>query len=588
MVTRRNFIKSLVTLPPLLAIDSSWAATNDPSRLALVIGNSAYRHAPLANPANDARAMSSLFGTAGFTVDTCLDTTRTDIISAIERFGDAVQRSETRLAIFYYAGHGAQLDWRNYLLPVDADVANAEQLKQHCVDLGLLLGKLGAAKDKTFMVILDACRSNPFGDGYRPEQTGLSQFDAPVGSLLAYATSPGKVASDGSGKHGLYTENLIRELSVRGTRIEDGLKRVRLNVRLQSLGRQIPWETTSLESDIYLFNDGQKKLSDAELEKLVEDDLAEWTRIKSSRNPDDWVAYLRKLPNGRFAEIAQARLTLLLAEVEKPRVSGAPAIALNPASMPATPAIVHKSEMAPIIQNPVPQADVAAIELKPGTALMPLGKPSANPYSAGRYPLGRKFTVGDKATFRVSDLLTGLEIETLNIFITHVDTDADRVEGNRGKWVYDLMGNELTTPRNGPRNIPAQLVPFELQVGKKWTAGWTQQHPKRGEQVVTMDLRIASFEKIRTELGEFNTFRIEGRGWSLDNKRNMELERRFWIVPGINFFIRAEIINRNAKGRFVRTEKLDLVYLHQQNIDSACTAIIDGPQRNPVIKSSCD
>lgn len=588
MVTRRNFIKSLVTLPPLLAIDSSWAAVTDPSRLALVIGNSAYRHTPLANPANDARAMSSLFGTAGFTVDTCLDTTRTDIISAIERFGDAVQRSETRLAVFYYAGHGAQLDWRNYLLPVDAEVANAEQLKLRCVDLGLLLGKLGAAKDKTFVVILDACRSNPFGDGYRPEQTGLSQFDAPVGSLLAYATSPGKVASDGSGKHGLYTENLIRELSVRGTRIEDGLKRVRLNVRLQSLGRQIPWETTSLESDVYLFNDGQKRLSDAELEKLVEDDLAEWTRIKTSHNPDDWVAYLRKSPNGRFAEIAQARLTRLLAEVEKPRVSSAATIAQNLPSMPAPPAIVHKSEMAPIIQNPVTQAGIAPIELKPGTALMSLVKPSANPYSAGRYPLGRKFTVGDKATFRVSDLLTGLEIETVNIVITHVDTDADRVEGNRGKWIYDLMGNELTSPRHGPRNIPAQLVPFELQVGKKWTAGWTQQHPKRGEQVVTMDLRIASFEKVRTELGEFNAFRIEGRGWSLDNKRNMELERRFWIVPGINFFIRAEIINRNAKGRFVRTEKLDLVYLRQQNIDSACTAIIDGPQRNPVIKSNCD
>jgi uncharacterized caspase-like protein len=106
-------------------------------------------------------------------------------------------------------------------LPVDADRRAAEHMKQRCVDLGLLLGKLSAAKDKTFIVILDACRNNPFGSGYKPEQKGLSQFDAPVGSLLAYATSPGNVASDGEGANGLYTENLVRELSRRNTRIED-------------------------------------------------------------------------------------------------------------------------------------------------------------------------------------------------------------------------------------------------------------------------------------------------------------------------------------------------------------------------------
>jgi len=567
MITRRDFIKSLLILPPLLAIDSGRAAVADPSRLALVIGNSAYKHAPLENPANDARAMSGLFGSAGFTVDTCLDAARTGIISAIDRFGDAVRRSDTRLAIFYYAGHAAQLDWRNYLLPVDAEVANAEQLKQRCVDLGLLLGKLGTARDKTFVVILDACRNNPFGSSYKPDQKGLSQFDAPVGSLLAYATSPGKVASDGSGKNGLYTENLVRELSVRGTRIEDGLKRVRLNVRLQSLGEQIPWETTSLESDVYLFDDGQKKLSDAELEKQVEDDLAEWTRIKNSRNPDDWVAYLRKFPNGRFAEIAQGRLSRLLVKVEKPRVSSAASTAQNPASAPLPPAMAPKTEVAADVQSPSPQPDMPAIELEPGALRMPSLQLSANPYSAGRYPLGRKFTVGDKAIFHANDLLTGVEIRKVNITITHVDVDADRVEANNGKWAYDLMGNELSNPHYGTRNIPAQLVPFELQAGKKWAAGWTQQHPERGEQVITMDLRIASFEKVRTELGEFNAFRIEGRGWSLDSKHNMELERRFWIVPGVNFFIRAEIINRDNRGRLKRTEKVDLVYLSQQNVD---------------------
>ena len=295
----------------------TWAANVDTSRLALVIGNSAYLESPLENPANDARAMAGLFGQAGFSVTSRLDVTRADMMAAIESFGAAILRPEIKLAVFYYAGHGAQHDWCNYLLPVDVKVTTANQLMQSCINLNLLLNQLSKAKDKTFIIMLDACRNDPFGKAYRPEQKGLSQFDAPVGSLIAYATSPGNVASDGSGKNGLYTENLVRELSRRGTRIEDALKRVRLNVRLASYGTQIPWETTSLESDVFLFNEAQTKPSDAELEKQIDAELAEWGRIESSRKIDDWVAYLRNFPNGRFAEIAQIRLKRLLSEKDK-------------------------------------------------------------------------------------------------------------------------------------------------------------------------------------------------------------------------------------------------------------------------------
>ncbi len=333
MTSRRTFIKTLAALPPVLSFRRSWAA-GDPSRVALIIGNGSYPDAPLINPVNDARAVGQLFTQAGFTVDSRLDANRVDMMAAIERFSAAAKRSETKLVVFYYAGHGAQLDWRNYLLPVDAQVSKQEHIKQRCVDLGVLLGQLSAAKDKTFIVILDACRNNPFGAAYRPERQGLSQFDAPVGSLLAYATAPGSVASDGEGDNGLYTGNLVRELNNRGTRIEDALKRVRLNVRLASQGQQIPWETTSLESEVFIFDSSRKKLSESELEKLVEADVTEWTRIKSSRKLDDWVSYLRNFPNGRFAEIAQMRLNRLLAETEKTTSAPGPA---NPAAAPAQP-----------------------------------------------------------------------------------------------------------------------------------------------------------------------------------------------------------------------------------------------------------
>jgi hypothetical protein len=286
--------------------------------------------------------MANLFSQAGFVVDAHLDATRNEMVTAIEQFGTLIRQRDTRLVVFYYAGHGVQLNWQNFLAPVDARVDTEDQLRQNCVDLGLLLGQFAASKDKTFIVILDACRDNPFGNAFVPQQKGLAQFDAPAGSLLAYATSPGKGAEDGSGKNGLYTESLLRELSRRDTRIEDALKRVRLNVRLASQGKQVPWESTSLETDVFLFNEGQKKLTEDELEKLLEADIAEWDRIKSSRKLDDWVAYLRTFPNGRFAEIAQMRLARILTADEAP------------ANAKTAPAVLAKSSTAKAVPSPVP------------------------------------------------------------------------------------------------------------------------------------------------------------------------------------------------------------------------------------------
>jgi hypothetical protein len=332
MTTRRQFLQALAAIPPMLAMNRLWAENKDISRLALVIGNSAYHNSPLENPVNDARAMANLFGQAGFSVDSRHDVNRGDMLSAINSFGAAILQPEVKLAVFYYAGHGAQHDWRNYLLPVDAKVTTADQLMQSCIDLKFLLDHMNKVKDKTFIIMLDACRNDPFGSDYRLEQKGLSQFDAPVGSLIAYATSPGNVASDGSGKNGLYTENLVRELSRRGTKIEDALKRVRLNVRLASNGAQIPWETTSLESDVFLFGETQKSLSNTEIEIQIDAEITEWSRIESSRKTDDWIAYLSTFPNGRFAEIAQMRLNRLLAEKEKQTTTNASTIGISPAN----------------------------------------------------------------------------------------------------------------------------------------------------------------------------------------------------------------------------------------------------------------
>jgi uncharacterized caspase-like protein len=697
MTTRRTFIKTLAAVPPALYFRPAWPAA-DPSRLALVIGNSSYQDAPLVNPANDARAISNLFSQAGFTVDSRLDARRSDMMAAIERFGVAAKRSDTRLVVFYYAGHGAQLDWRNYLLPVDAVVQKQADLKERCVDLSLLLGQLSAAKDKTFIIILDACRNNPFGSAYRPEQKGLSQFDAPVGSLLAYATAPGNVASDGDGQNGLYTENLVRELSRRGTRIEDALKRVRLNVRLASRGEQIPWETTSLEDDVFIFDGGQKKLSENELEQMAEADIAEWTRIKSSKKTEDWVAYLRSFPNGRFAEIAQMRLTRQLAEIERLaaeerqreelrrqeeqrrlaeqkrleqerlerervereraeqeriererlrlaeeqrlaaereqrerqqaelrrrqaeqqslearrqlereqlRIAEAERLAVEqrrqqeqqrqlaeqkqleerklaherqdrldaerradeerrraerntPAQTKADPAAAVK----PAAPRP---AAAQPIEIREGVAVPQLIAPSVNPYSAGRYPLNRIFSVGDSATMRISDLLTGIEEQTRTLHVTRVDYDEDRVEYNQRMMITDLMGNPIKMGR-AEYDAPVQFTPTEFQVGKKWTAAFHRTQNGKTSNAY-FDLHIARRETVSVPAGSFDCFRIEGTGWNLT--LGQQLEIRMWLVPGINFIIRREQTVRSRKNQFRQAEKQELVALRQQNFVSA-------------------
>jgi hypothetical protein len=589
MTTRRQLLQTLGALPAALTLPA-WAATPNPARQALVIGNSRYLEAPLTNPVNDAKAMSELLSNAGFTVSTHLDAKRVDMLGAIEDFSARVRLPATQQVFVFFAGHGAQLDWRNYLLPVDAKADTAAQLRQSCVDLNQLIGELSRAKGKTFIIMLDACRNNPFGSSYQPEQKGLSQFDAPVGSLLAYATSPGNVASDGSGKNGLYTENLIRELSVRGARIEDALKRVRLNVRLSSGGAQIPWETTSLESDVFIFDSGVGKLSEADQERQMESDLAAWGRVKNSTRAQECVDYLREFPNGRFAEIVQSRLTRLLAEREaaKPVAVGpSPAASHAPS---ASQAATENSE-APESDGPVIHtSDVVAatnknatIRLGPGLPVPQFMAPNLNPYSAGSYPLARKFSVGDVIVQERIDYFTKVKLAYLRNEVTRVDNEANRVEFNHGTAVTDLMGNVMKSG-NQDFEAPVQLFPAELRVGKKWRAAARGMINGQSDGFY-YDFKITRRETITVPAGTFDTFVMEGQGFS---ERGGQITTVLWVVPGLNAVVQRERINRNRMGQIRVAEIEYLVEAVQGGVDAQCAAPAKGvAQRNLVIRNSC-
>ena len=223
-------------------------------RVALVIGNSAYPTAPLKNPVNDAQDMAQALGNLGFDVTYRENLNQNDMKRAIREFGPKIRNGG--VGLFYYAGHGAQLNGRNYLVPIGAVIEKENDLEYEGVDAGLVLDEMFAAGNQLNIVILDACRNNPFARSFRTDSPGLAVMKAPVETVIAYATAPGEVAADGASRNGLYTQELLKNIKTPGLKLEDVFKRVRTAVRQISNGKQIPWESVSLERDFY-FVEGQ-------------------------------------------------------------------------------------------------------------------------------------------------------------------------------------------------------------------------------------------------------------------------------------------------------------------------------------------
>lgn len=221
-----------------------------PARVALVIGNAAYKDVPLLNPVNDARDMAKSLEGAGFKVIVRENASLRQMQLALREFGDLLGRTST--GVVYFSGHGVQVRGRNYLLPVDADIAREDEVAFSAMDLAAVLEKMDTARNPLNLVVLDACRDNPFSTRFALTAPGLAQIDAPAGTLIAFSTAPGSVASDGAGRNGLYTSHLLREMARPGAAIEEVFKGVRAAVRKESGGKQVPWESTSLESPFVL------------------------------------------------------------------------------------------------------------------------------------------------------------------------------------------------------------------------------------------------------------------------------------------------------------------------------------------------
>ncbi len=508
-------------------------------RVALVIGNSAYAgSASLDNPANDATAMAVALKRLGFSVIQLRDGSRTQMLEAIQSMGNSL-RAKSGIGVLYYAGHGLQMDWRNYMVPVNATLSSAAEVPDQAVDIDVVMQTFKTAGSRMNIVILDACRDNPFAA--TASGKGLAQIDAPPGTFLAYATAPGNVAEDGSmGTNGLYTGYLLRELTRPASKIEDVFKRVRLQVRQSSKGRQVPWESTSLEED-FVFNDGIKhtfKTEDLEqlrqatpsravasapttavlaptehtrqleyeramaeakaheglskgqaAEQAFQREKADWDRIANSRNPDDFYDYLLRYPSGSISELASAALERL--------------------ERAQTTAVVDKNGM---VQ--VPGRD--------------------------------RFSLGDKHYFTVRDELTKTSrFGMLQVTKVYDDT----VEVNHGQDVYTREGGGIRNRYISRMDPPRLEVPAsDYTVGKRWNYRLNQT-PAVGQsagvpQVVYGTARVVALEEVSIPAGKFKAYRIELEEFSQEGTV-VRLTR--WMLPSWGFPIK---MKREVRRRY--------------------------------------
>ena len=224
-------------------------------RVALVIGNRDYATAPLLNPVNDALAMTQVLQEVGFDVMSYTDIDKKKMAQVINRFGQKIAKGG--VGLFYFAGHGMQVKGENYLIPVDVNTNGERAVKRTSIKLAQVTDSMKSAGNRMNIIILDACRDNPFLERTRSfnqpiiTKGALAKIDAPYGTYIAFATAPGSRASDGDGSNGLYTEALKEAIKIPELKIEDVFKRVRKMVHDKSGGSQQTWDNTSIVGDFY-------------------------------------------------------------------------------------------------------------------------------------------------------------------------------------------------------------------------------------------------------------------------------------------------------------------------------------------------
>ncbi len=296
----------------LLSTEAAYAGT----RVALVVGNSGYRNvAPLRNPVRDAKLMAQTLHDLGFKIvngGAQFDLDKQTFDGVVQDFANAAQGAD--VALFYYAGHGVQVHGVNFLVPVDAHPTRESDIGFQTLDTNLVLRVLEGTGARLNLVILDACRNNPFRvSRLRAVSSGLAQMQAPEGTLISFATQPGNVAADGGGGHSPFTEALTKTIRTPGLDIFRTFNKVGLLVSNATGGEQQPWVSVSpIKGDFY-FAGAPKPV---ELKKP--DSLAEQRRDYEAAErvaaKDAWTSFLNAYPKGYLADLARAQRGKIIAQ----------------------------------------------------------------------------------------------------------------------------------------------------------------------------------------------------------------------------------------------------------------------------------
>jgi len=311
-MSKHYYLAILLCTSLILLMQSSWAVQK---RVALVIGNGSYKNVPLKNPKNDASDMAVKLKKLGFQVDKLINADLKHMTRSIQRFGKSLQQKNT-VGLFYFAGHGVQMDGSNYLLPVDANIESEADIQFEAVNAARVLQQMERSENNLNLVILDACRNNPFSRSFRSASRGLAKMEAPRGSMILYATSPNNVAADGQGRNGLFTEKLLKIMSQKGLKIEEVFKKTAIAVNTASGQKQSPYIEGFILGDFYFNGNVTNQPSASQNTHSATDEVSLtenrfWDEVKADPGIEMYQAYLYEYPNGHYVRIANIKLKKL-------------------------------------------------------------------------------------------------------------------------------------------------------------------------------------------------------------------------------------------------------------------------------------
>jgi carboxyl-terminal processing protease len=358
-------------------------------RIALVIGNSNYGSdiGKLTNPANDAALMASALQQTGFTVITVVDADQKKMKRAIADFGEKLSNAGPKATgLFYYAGHGIQSKGVNYLIPVGAQIAKEADVNIESVTADDVMEQMEFAANAVNIIILDACRNNPIARSMRSAARGLApmQSDSVRGTFIAYSTSPGQTAADGTGKNSPYTTALAKTIVQPGVGIEEVFRGVRAEVMAKTQNQQVPWDSSSLTAPFFFrgaqFNTASQaapapapaaKPATNAAPASLEIEKTFWDGIKDSKDAGDYQTYLEQYPNGVFAPIARNRLASIgtgAPREQAPLPEVQPAAAVEPTPVPVPEineaSVTNAPEAEPVTAKPISLKDSRGVDCK--------------------------------------------------------------------------------------------------------------------------------------------------------------------------------------------------------------------------------